>query len=508
MSANSIKSKKIFSNSLLLYGRMIIVMIINLYTVRLVLNALGVEDYGIYNVVAGIVTMLQSVSGVLATASQRFYSYSIGEKNQIRLNDIFSISLIIYAIFSVLVLLLGETIGLWFINTELVIPEDRLIAANWIYQFALLSFIISMLNIPFSSATIAHEDMNVFAFISIIECLFKLITAILLPFLFGDSLILYGGSFVVIAVFSFSFYIIISKRRYQECHYSKPKDINLYKELLSFSGWSLFGSVAGVGMNQVCNIITNIFFGPMANASRAIAFQINGAISSFSASFLMAVRPPMIKAYAENEYEYLNKLFYLSNKLIYFGLLIIILPLYIEMNTILLLWLNIEDEQTILFARLILVYTLIMALNNPISIVIQATGHVKQYHIWVEFFTLLCVPATYILFHLGFSATSSFVVMIIAALMSHVVRMICLKKYYPFYSNVEYIKSFIVPVIIITFFASIILCFLCNLIEHEMMSIFISFILSAIIVIPMVFWGAMSSVERISLLSYVKLKHS
>lgn len=478
---------------------MMIVMAINLYTVRLVLKALGVEDYGIYNVVAGIVTMLQSVSNVMATATQRYYSYSMGENRREKLNAIFSTSMSVYVFLAVVVFLSGETLGLWFVNTQLVIPETRICAANWVFQFSLFSFIITMLASPYSSAIIAHEDMNVFAFISIVECVLRLIVAILLPLFVYDRLTVYGVSFVVIAMIVLVYYLYICKRRYRECVYKKPSDFKLFRELLSFFGWSLFSSFASVGMNQVCNIFSNIFYGPLVNASRAIAFQINGAMSSFTGGFLMAIRPPMIKAYAEKCYPFLNKMFYLSNKLIYYCLFMVVLPLFLEMDKILLLWLDANDMQTTLFSRLVLIYVLIMALNNPISIIIQATGYIKKYNIFVESFTLLCMPVTYILFSLGLPASSAFVVMIIAAIFSHITRLICLKKYYPIYDHTTYIKSFVIPALLITTIVSALAYGMHIYIENEMICFFAVVLTSVVATVLLsVFWG-LSSDEQLYL---------
>jgi O-antigen/teichoic acid export membrane protein len=450
MPDNSSSTKRITLNTSLLYIRMMIVMIINLYAVRLVLNALGAEDYGIYNVVAGIITMLSSVSSVLSTATQRYYSYSIGENKYERLRNIFSASINIFGILSLFVLVLGETVGLWFVHTQLVIPHERMYAANWIYQFSIFSFIFSFLQVPYFAATIAHEDMGIFAIISTAESILRLVSVFLINIIPIDGLIIYGTSQFVISALVLISYIIICKNKYDECSYQKPTEKILYKELLSFSGWSLFGSIAGVGMAQVNTILVNVFFGPLVNAARAISFQFSMAVSSFSNSFLMAIRTPMIKSYAEESYLYLNKIFNMSNKFIYYSLLMICLPLIFEMDTILLFWLKTSDVETVLFSRLILVYALIMSLNNPISIIIQATGNVKGYHVAVETFTLLCVPATYILFKIGYPAYTTYIVMIVAAIASHVVRLICLKKYYKAFSYSEYIKSFLLPAFAIT----------------------------------------------------------
>jgi O-antigen/teichoic acid export membrane protein len=327
-------------------------------------------------------------------------------------------------------------------------------AANWIYQFSIFSFIFSFLQVPYFAATMAHENMGVFAIISTTESILRLISVLLINLIPIDGLIIYGTTQFLISALVLISYIVICKNKYDECSYHKPTEKILYKELLSFSGWSLFGSLAGVGMAQVNTILVNIFFGPLVNAARAISFQFSMAVSSFSGSFLMAIRTPMIKSYAEESYLYLNKIFNISNKFIYYSLLMVCLPLIFEMDTILIFWLKASDAQTVLFSRLILVYALIMSLNNPISIIIQATGHVKGYHVAVEIFTLSCVPATYLLFKLGYPAASTYIVMIIAAIASHVVRLICLKKYYKAFSYSEYIKSFLLPAFAITLILS------------------------------------------------------
>ena len=454
MPDNFHNTKRIANNTTLLYFRMLVVMSINLYSVRLLLRALGVVDYGIYDVVAGVITVLSSVTSVLQTATLRFYSYALGQNNFERLQKIFSTSIYIYALLSLLVLILGETIGLWFVNTQLVIPLERINAANWIYQFSIFSFISVIMQVPFSSAVIAHEDMSVFAKISIAESFIKLTAILLILVIPLDKLIIYGAALFLINTLVLISYIRIGRLKYSECCYKKPTEKVLFKELLSFSGWSLFGSAAGVGMSQVNTILVNIFFGPVINASRAISLQINMALSSFTGSFLMAIRTPMFKSYAEGSYSYLNKLFNISNKLIYYCLLMVCIPLMIEMENILWFWLKTADPNTVLFSRLILIYAIIMALNNPISIIIQATGHIKEYHIPVEIFTLLCVPATYLLFKLGYPAYTTYTVMIIASIASHIVRLICLKKYYKPFSFFEYIKSFVLPAFFITFLSS------------------------------------------------------
>ena len=450
-------SGRIANNTVFLYIRMMAIMVINLFSVRVLLNALGQEDYGIYNVIAGVITMLSSVTSVLATATQRYYSYSMGEKNQGVLSNIFSTSINIYALLSLCVIIIGETIGLWFVNTQLVIPPDRIGAANWIYQFSILSFICGLLQAPYYSAVIAHENMGVFAVVSMIECVLKFLSALLLVLVLSDKLIIYGAFILVVHFAVFIIYAQYGRIHYSECRYKKVVDKSLYKQLFSFSGWTFFGSMASVGMNQVNNLLVNIFFGPIANASRGIALQIHSAMNAFCGSFTMAIRPPMIKAYADNDYRFLNRLFTLGNKFTYYSLIIIALPLYYEMDIILRLWLKEASEMTVLFSKLIVVYSVILALHMPITIIMQAMGKVKEYYLRVEIFTILCPFATLLLYIIGCPVESTFWAMIVAIFLSHLVRLWCLKKYYAGFSLRDYIKSFILPAGIITLIAGFII---------------------------------------------------
>lgn len=476
------KTGRIAKNTFLLYLRMMIVMFINLFAVRVVLNALGEEDYGIYNVIAGVITMLSGVTTVLASATQRFYSYSMGDKQAGGLREIFSSSVNIYLFFSIGVLVLGETIGLWFVNAKLVIPEERLLAANLIYQFSILSFICSMMQSPFFSAVIAHEDMGIFAFASLVECLLKFGSAWLLTVIVFDRLEAYGFLILLVHVISLLFYIFVGRHRYEECHYQRVKDKHLYKDILSYSGWNLFGSLAAVGMNQVNTILVNVFFGPIANAARAIALQINGALSSFSGSFIMAIRPPMIKAYAEKDYTYLNKLFTLGNKFLFYCLVFIALPLLFEMDTILTLWLKTASDQTVLFSQLIVVYALILSLNNPISIIMQAMGRVKEYYVPVESVTLLCPVITWVLYKMGLPAESTFWAMIGTVSVSHLIRIWCLNNYYDGFSVKTYLFSFILPACFVTALTSCVLFFAKSNMDSGILRLILLLVLSFVVV--------------------------
>lgn len=478
---SKVNSKRIAKNTGLLYAKMAIVMVVNLYTVRLVLNALGVVDYGIYDVVAGIVIMFQHLSSVLTISNQRYYSYSLGAGDDKSVSQVFSSSINVNVIFSLSVILICETVGLWFLNTHLDIPETRITAANWLYQFSVLSFVAALMQIPFSSAVIANENMGIFAGISLLSCFLRLFTAIYISNTNYDRLIIYGLLLALISLIELIVYTIIALRKYGDLTYHRH-NATIWRELLSFSGWTLFGSVASIGMTQFCTFLVNIFFGPVVNAARAISFQINNAINSFSSSFLTAVRPPMIKSYAEKNYDYLNTLFNYSTKFVFYTLLIVFLPLYLEMEYVLDLWLKTTDVQTVLFCRLMLIYSLILSLNNPITFIMQAGGFVKQYHVSVEIPTLATMPVTYFLFKIGCPASSTYYTMIAAVVVSHIVRMVCLRRYYPQYNIYGYLKYFVLRAILILSVAALALYYVQSMMYSGIMRLLSINILSVAIV--------------------------
>ncbi len=449
MSQNS----KIVRNTSLLYLRMAFILIVNLVTVRLVFRGLGDIDYGIFNVITGVVIIFQSISSILATSTQRFYSYALGENKLDHISQIYTASIHLYAALSIIIFLIAETIGLWFINAKLNIPASSIHAANWLYQLSVFSFVFAILQTAFSSALLAYEDMNIFSIISICDCTLKFLAAIVICFIHSDRLIWYGFFLMVISLISLLIYITVVKRRYIYCKYRKTIEKSIRTRILNFSGWHLFSSIASVAMIQVNTILVNIFFGLVVNASRGIALQINSAMTSFSSSFIMAIRPPMIKAYAERNYNSLDTLFDLGNKIIYYLMVVIVIPLFVEMNWVLQLWLGNVEEYMVVFSRLILIYSLILSLNNPISIIVQASGRLKNYFLYVEMFTILCPFATYILYKIGYPPQATFYAMVFSISCAHIVRLICLKKIYTRFSIKRYIRSFLFPAFIITIIA-------------------------------------------------------
>ena len=497
------KTKRIATNTVLLYIRMFVVMIISLITVRVVLRSLGAEDYGIYNVISGVIAMVSFVGTAMSAATQRFYSYAIGEGDEQQQRKIFSASLVIYIFLAIALVLIIEIAGIWLINHKLVIPESRLFASRTLFQFTVLSFVVSILTIPFSAVVIAHERMGYYAIVSTLECVLKLVAALLLVKTSNDKLIFYGATLFLAHGIITLMYIIYDRLNFRKvCQFSYVRDWSLYKSIISFSGWSLFGTAAGVFVNQGNTLLVNIFFGPIVNASRAISFQISNTLVSFANSFSMSISPPIVKSYAERNDDYLMNLFYFGNKFIFYLMLLICVPLFFEVETILKLWIGIYETNMIVFSRWMIIYTLCMVLHAPISMIIQATGRVKRYNLVVESFTLMTVPVTYIAFKIGYSATSTFIIITIAIIVSHIARIIILQLEYKPFKISLYIKEFVIPAMFVTLVVVVVIMMLRLLSLDDYSRLIVVVIVSMLLTGLLSFYFALNKKERTLLLSF------
>jgi O-antigen/teichoic acid export membrane protein len=371
----------IAKNTLMLYFRHILIILVSLYTVRVVLETLGAEDYGIYNVVVGVVTMLGFLSGSMASASQRYFSFELGRGDYEQLKRIFSLNLMIYAMIAIVVLLLAETIGLWFVNTKLILPRDRMDAVQWIYHCSIISFLVSIMATPYMSSLIAHEEMKIYASVSIVETLLKLGIVFLLKIIPLDKLQLYGILLCVVTIINTEIYREVCKRKFQECRFRLYWNKDLFKEIACYTGWNLFGSVSLAFKNQVINIILNQFFNPAVVAARGIASSINSAVASFSTNFSVALNPQIIKQYAAEQKTEMLRLMFRGTKVTYFLMYLFALPLIIEMPFVLAIWLGDPPEYTVLFSRLVLVDGIILSFSYQATAVIQATGKNKLHQI-------------------------------------------------------------------------------------------------------------------------------
>lgn len=409
------ENKRIAKNTLLLYFRMLFLSGISVFTVRVILEALGVIDYGIMTVVSSLVASLSFLNGTLSSATQRYFSYFLGNKDLDGYKKVFSLFLICYIVICFVVIIVGELIGYFFLNEWLNIPQDRLYAAKWVYQTTLISFIFQLCIIPFSASLIAHERMNGFAYISIFDGIFKLFIAYFILYSSFNRLILYGILTATASVLTFICYVIYCRINIDGCKFIRVWENGLFKELLSYTGWNLFGSISGMLATQGQNILLNIYFGPIINTAKGISDRITNVVQSFSSNFYLAVTPQIIKSFATKDLERMYQLAIRSTKFSFFLLLILSYPISVCMHSILNLWLNPENvsEDMIIFCRLALIYCLIVSLEQPITQMIRATGQIKKYQIIVGMMTLCFIPLAAIFLKYGYPPQTTMYTLII-----------------------------------------------------------------------------------------------
>ncbi len=391
-------SKRIAKNTMFLYFRMFLTMGVGLYTSRLVLDALGVVDYGIYGLVGGIVTMFGFLNSAMASATQRYLSFDIGRNDLVRLQKTFNATLNIHFLIAFIALLLTETIGLWFLNYKLEIPADRMIAANWVYQFSVFAFMLEIIQVPYNALLIAREHMNVYAYVSILETILKLIIVLILVQADTDRLILYA-----ILIFSISFvirmvYKLYCKKRFKESVYKFVYDKVYYRELLSYSGWNLFGNIAFVVRGQGSNILLNLFFGTVANAAYGLTMMVQGVVGAFISNFQVALNPQIVKNYSKGDKQASLNLMYKSAKFSFFAMFLLVLPLLYNLDYVMNLWLKEVPLYTLDFIKLALINSLITTISNPLMSGLQATGKIKRYQVVVGSLIMLNLPIVWVIF--------------------------------------------------------------------------------------------------------------
>lgn len=441
-------NKRIAKNTLLLYIRMFVMMGISMYASRVALKILGIEDYGLYNVVGGIVAMLVFINSAMANATQRFITYALGKNNLHESRKVFCSAVNTHFIISCVILLLAETIGLWFLNNKIVIPEGRVNACFWVYQLSVFTCIVSVMSVPYNATIIAHEKMSAFAYISFLEACLKLLVIFLLDIFEFDKLILYA---VFLAIIQFAIrmvYGIYCRFSFQETTYKFSFDAKLMKKMTSFAGWSLWGNLASVAGAQGVNIMLNMLFGPAVNASRALAVQVQMTISGFCVNFQTAMNPQITKTYASNNLDSHYRLILASSKFSAILLMFASVPLILETSQILQLWLGDVPSFASIFLKLVLITAIIDCISNPLSISMQATGNVKFFQIFVGSTLLMILPFGWCAARLFNSPVAFFLVGIFISCCALFVRLIFLKKYV----NLDVFKFFkvvLLPLLIV-----------------------------------------------------------
>lgn len=416
-------NSRIAKNTLLLYMRTLLVMAISLYTSRVILEVLGVEDYGIYQVVGGFVAMFSVISGTMSSAISRFITFELGHGNKERLKRIFCTSVNIQIIISVIVAFMAEIIGLWFMNNKMQIPAERLVAAHWVLQFSILSFCVNILSVPYNACIIAHEHMKAFAYVSLFEVTAKLMVCFAIQFMPVDKLQLYGFLLMLLAICVRFVYSVYSKRHFEECRYEFIYDKAVVKEMLNFTGWSFFSNSAYIFNTQGVNMLINVFFGVTLNAARGIATQIENAVLQFVTNFTMAVNPQITKSYAANEIDSMFILICRGAKFSAYLLLIFSIPIIVEADQILLLWLKNVPDHTANFVRLTLISSFISGLGNTGITACMATGNIKRYVLLLTVIGFLVFPLSWLAFKLGAPAESTYVIFVIIYILVDMARL-------------------------------------------------------------------------------------
>lgn len=497
-------NKRIAQNTLYLYLRMFLIMAVSLFTVRIILKTLSVEDYGIYSAVGGIVISFSFISNVLASASQRFFSFELGRGNNENIHKVFSTIFITYLLVILVIIITAETFGVWFLEHKMEIPNNRENAAYWVFQCSLLSFIIGVLANPFQAFIIAKEKMNIYAYLSILDVVLKLLVVYILTSFVYDKLKLYAVLICISTFITNIIYVIYCRNKYPEIKFDLNIDKQILKSVFSYSSWTFFGTISGICNTQGVNLLLNLFFGPIANAAYAISNQVYNAISSFANNFYTAIRPPLIKSYSKSDYIHVEKLFSISSKCIFLFMYILILPLLLNTNTILKFWLGTVGPYMTSFVQLSLIYSLILSMSNPITTIVQATGHVRLYYGLVDGFALLSFPFSYILFRSGYDPNYAFYTMIIIFAIAHFLRLYVLIKVFPTITLHSYFFKIIVPMLIvalISYFISRIFAFSTI---NQLWSTCLNALLTSIVVLLLSLFVLFDNIERCAILYILK----
>ena len=443
-------NKRIAKNTLFLYFRTILIMLVTLYTSRVVLNTLGIEDFGIYNAVGGVVSMFTVITGALTNAISRYITYEIGKGNKDRLRLVFCTSVNIQIVISILIFVLCELVGLWFLNTKMNIPSDRLVAANWVFHYSLLTFVVHLISVPYNACIIAHERMNAYAYISIFDAMLKLSIAYLLIVSPVDKLIAYSVLLFMAALGVRLLYGCYCGRHFYECKYKFIYDKQLFKEMLGFAGWNFFGNATSILNSQGINLLINVFFGVVANSARGIASQVDAAVNQFVITFSTAVNPQITKSYAKGDNQRVYYLVCKGAKFSFFLLLLLALPLIFEADTILELWLIKVPEDASLFMRFALIGAMVTVLGNSSYTACIATGNIKKYSIVITLIGSLNFILTWIAYKSGASVEMTYFIYIGVYALVQVARLILIKEnlQFPIMMYVrEVLGKIIIPII-------------------------------------------------------------
>ncbi|WP_031532368.1 MULTISPECIES: oligosaccharide flippase family protein [unclassified Bacteroides] len=492
---NVVNNQRIAKNTFLLYMRTMLTMVISLYTSRVILQILGVEDYGIYNVVGGFVTLMSFVSGAMSTSTSRYITFALGKCDDKYIKDVFSTALLAHLLIVGVIVFFGETVGLWFVLNKLVIPEGRMTAAIVAYQVGLLSMVVYMWSIPYNACIIAHEQMSAFAYISIYEAVSKLLIVFLFVYIPIDRLISYSILLFTIQLSVRFIYSWYCRKHFEESKFTFLWDKRLLKEMISFAGWNLWGSASYALFTQGVNILLNMFFCPVVNAARGIAVQVQSAVSIFASNFQTAINPQITKTYANSEIDAMHSLIFRSSKFSFFLLFCLSLPIIIESEFILSLWLKTVPNYTAIFLQLMLCICIIDAMSNPLMTAAAATGKVKLYQSVIGTIVVMIFPISYVALKLGGNPESVFYVHIAVAIIATVVRLFLIRHMIKL-SISSFIRKCIIPCIMVASVSFVSMRLLKNALPYTVATSCAMIGISIIVVCVTFFFMGMTTGER------------
>ena len=500
---SSIDQKRIVKNTLMLYFRMGLIMFVSLYTSRVVLDALGETDMGIYTTVAGVVMMFAFLSNTMSTACQRFYAYEMGANDHEGVKKVFSISVTVFFLISFIIFILCETLGLYFLYKK-IRTEGRLDAAVWIFQFAIISFIFTIMRMPYQGMVVIKEKMKVFAYISIFEAIGNLGIALVISHSSHDRLILYGLLMLIVNILVSTYYFVYCTKFYEECRYHFCWDTGKFKEIFSFAGWNMVGSLSGICKSQGLTILLNIFFGNAIVSARAMAYKVYSTLQQFSDNFIMAIRPQIIKSYSAGDKAGMFKLVYQGTKFSYYLLYTVCLPILVETPIILDLWLKDVPNYTVIFTRLLIINSLIDATAVPLATAMQAYGKIRDYHLICGGFTLSILSLSYIALKLHYPPESVLFISIVVCTIAIGIRLV-------FVHNgtkmpiLDYLAQTIKPLIIVTVLSCPIPILIEYLLPYGWGRFFIVVFSSLIFSFATILAFGLTRSERRQLINYISL---
>lgn len=481
MQGNNSYNKRLMRNTAFLYVRMLLVMFLAFYTTRVVLQVLGVEDYGIYNVVAGFVSMMAVLNSCLTTGTNRFYNVALGKNDKDGVSNVYKASLYIQLIIILVILILAETAGLWYINEKMVLPAERLVVANWLYQFSVFTLLLLVIQTPYSAAVLAYERMDFYAVVSIIDAVLKLAIVFAVRWLTYDKLLMYGLLMLVISVVRVMMYVVYCRKNFKELALSRPLDKPVFRSLLSFSGWSTLDPFSYIVRDQGSNMTLNLFFGPIVNAAYGIAVQISGAVSSFSSNLSVAFRPQIIQAYSSGDFGRAKNLMLSMSKINLVLQSMFAIPLVFELPYVLNIWLGADyPEYTVIFSTLVIAINTFNTLNEPVSIIMVASGKIKKIKSISLLIICSIVPIGYVLLRLGMPPYSIYLVMFTLTLLNQISCVNIMCEVFTELKRLEYVRIVAIPCLFFVLLSLIVPVGITTIIGTSFVRLVITFALSMI----------------------------